>query len=509
MASTTRPVPVKSAPGIRRDGTQFDGQEYGDGLWCRFYRGRPKKMGGYRAVTSNLPEIVRGMNSYTLGAQNYLHMGGIVHLTQVITDNNGNFVGLNDRTPAAFPGNVNNLWQNDVFYTATGGVNNVVAHAGQNLTDISSAVETAIYFGPATAATPLVATAMSNVAGGIVSIFPYLFAYSINGRIDVSSPNSLTVAPNSAFVTGQKIVKGLPLRNAGGPAAIFWSLDSVIIATFDPTILAGIPFRFNTVTSDSSILSSQGVINYDGIYFWMGVDRFLMFNGVVREVPNQMNLSYFFDNINFTARQKAFTFKIPRWGEIWFCFPLGNATECNHAVVYNVREGTWYDTALPGTGRSMGVFPLPYAKPFMTDLTIDPVGLGYTLWQHETGTDQINRGNVQPIDSFFTTSEMDLMESGIDKAMRVDIVEPDLVQVGPLALTVRGRMNARSQDIESASQTFPDQSGPPLTADQQIVRFKKTYRLMRFTIESNTAGGDYYMGKTIAHIEPADGRITQ
>ena len=98
------------------------------------------------------------------------------------------------------------------------------------------------------------------------------------------------------------------------------------------------------------------MLEYDGIYFWMGVDRFLMFNGVVREVPNQYNLNFFFNNINFTWRQKAFAFKVPRWGEIWFCAPLGNATECNHAMIYNVREGFWYDTSLPSTGRTNGIF---------------------------------------------------------------------------------------------------------------------------------------------------------
>lgn len=508
MAATTKPLTLKAEPGIRRDGTQFDGNEFSDGLWCRFYRGRPKKMGGYRAVTTTLPEVCRGMNSYTQQAINYLHLGGASTLTQVQTDQFGNPAAQNARTPAAFAANVNNLWQLDVFNNSTTvNQNQLVANAGQNLGDISNAVETPIYAGLITATTALTATAMPNVAGGLVMIAPYLFGYSIGGRVDVSAPNSFATLAGSAFITTQKIVKGLPLRGQGGPAAIFWSLDAVIVATFDQTITTGIPFRFNTVSSQSSILSSQGVIEYDGVYFWMGVDRFLMFNGVVREVPNSMNLSFFFDNINLQARQKAFAFKVPRWGEVWFCFPLGNSTECNHAVIYNVRENTWYDTALPGSGRSSGIYASVYTKPFMTDLGTR--GSAFTLWQHETGTDMINGSNVQPVNSFFTTNEFNMLDTGLDKELRVDMVEPDLVQVGPLTLTVEGRSNARASDLEAQSQTFPDNSNPPLTADQQVLRFKTSRRLMRFTIESNTAGGDYYMGKTIAHVEPAGGRITQ
>jgi len=68
----------------------------------------------------------------------------------------------------------------------------------------------------------------------------------------------------------------------------------------------------------------------------------------------------------------VFGFKIPRFGEIWWCFPRGSATECNHAVVYNVRENFWYDTALPDSdtvsqGRTAGVFAKTYQKPFMVD----------------------------------------------------------------------------------------------------------------------------------------------
>lgn len=507
MAATTKPLLLKSSPGIRRDGTQFDGQEFIDALWCRFYRGRPKKMGGYRSVTTTLPEVCRGIGSYTQQGVNYLHLGGASSLTQVQTDQFGNPVAQNTRTPAGFASNPNNLWQLDVFNNSvSANANQLVANAGQNLADISNAVETPIYAGPITTGAALTATAMPNVAGGLVMIAPYLFGYSIGGRIDVSAVNSYATLAGSAFVTTQKIVKGLPLRGQQGPAAIFWSLDAVVVATFDATITTGIPFRFNTVSAQSSILSSQGVLEYDGVYFWMGVDRFLMFNGVVREVPNQMNLNYFFDNINMQARQKAFAFKVPRWGEIWFCFPFGNSTECNVAVIYNVRENTWYDTALPATGRSSAIYASVYSKPFMTDLGVS--GAAFTLWQHETGTDAISGSTVQPIRSNFTTNEFDMMDTGMDKELRVDIVEPDLVQTGDLTMTVVGRSNARATDLESQSQTFPDLS-TPVTADEQVVRFKTSRRLMRFTIESNTSGGNYYMGKTIAHVEPAGGRITQ
>jgi hypothetical protein len=94
------------------------------------------------------------------------------------------------------------------------------------------------------------------------------------------------------------------------------------------------------------------VIEHDGIFYWAGFDRFLMYNGVIQEIQNTMNLNWFFDNINQTYAGKSFAFKLPRYGEIWWCYPRGTNTECSHAVIYNYREKVWYDTALPPDYRS-------------------------------------------------------------------------------------------------------------------------------------------------------------
>lgn len=49
--TTPQPFIIRSKPGIKRDGTQFDGDYYTDAEWCRFQRGLPRKIGGYVAST--------------------------------------------------------------------------------------------------------------------------------------------------------------------------------------------------------------------------------------------------------------------------------------------------------------------------------------------------------------------------------------------------------------------------------------------------------------------------
>lgn len=502
MAST--PVNIRSTPGIKRDGTSFEGDQYIDGQWCRFQRGLPRKMGGYRGLTSLLPEVSRGLSAYANNAIQYMHSGGQDKLVQVRSDAQGLFTGFSDRTPAAYSPNANALWQ---YALVPSTITNILAHPGSNLSDISSDVVKPFYYGRADLAAPLVDTGITPDSGGIVGLGPYIFTFGSSGHIAWTNPNLFTPQAE-AWVTGQKIVKGFPLRGGQvGPAGIFWSLDSVIVANFIGGVPASGPtWSFNEVTTETSILSSQGVIEYDGIYYWAGMDRFLMFNGVVREVPNETNLNWFFDNLNYAQRQKVFAYKVPKYGEIWWCYPRGTATECTHAVIFNVRYNIWYDTQLPTTGRSAGIYAKVYNKPFMADLvqTVD----GYTLWQHETGTDSINGSTILAIRSYFQTSDITLLigDKPQDKALRVSRVEPDFVQIGDLTVTSTGRSNARSADQTTEQKVFPAVATTP---EEQTVTFKNTRRIMNFKFESNQAGGDYQMGQCIGHLDPADGRITQ
>jgi len=152
-----------------------------------------------------------------------------------------------------------------------------------------------------------------------------------------------------------------------------------MLLSYNPTTItvSGTPqtfyWRYDIISSQSSILSSQSVIEYDGIYYWCGVDRFLLYNGVVKEIPNAFNQNYFFDNLNYQQRQKVWAQKVPRFGEIWWFFPSGDSEECNDAVIYNIRENCWYDAGgALGARRTAGYFSQVFKYPINAgeDLTV-------------------------------------------------------------------------------------------------------------------------------------------
>lgn len=529
------PVNVRSQPGIKRDGTKFEGGFYVDGQWVRFQRGLPRKIGGYRQISNYAEGVVRQFHTQALDNFVYTHIGHSLGVQRFTIDTNGNASAPVDRSPAGLVANDEYMWQFDALFDGASGQVALIAHASQTATDISSGVNLPAYIGDVYATSQLTQIPTPGVCGGIVVLHPYLFMFCKNGFIkwsDANDPTNFTTGDaGDAFITSSKIVKGLPLRGGGqSPAGLFWSLDSVIRAYYTG---GDDVFAFDTLTASSSILSANSVIEYDGIYFWIGQDRFLLYNGVVREVENNLNINYFFDGLNREYANKVFAYKVPRYGEIWWCYPRGNATECTHAVIYNVRENTWYDTQLPNGGRSAGIYAQVFQSPLLSgvspilpppsderitegsddriteegDFRITDTGnLRYRIWRHETGVNEIDGSAINAIESYFETGDISLLTSdpARNRAIRVEMIEPDFVQTGDMQVQITGRINARAPEVPGPVRVFPAVANTP---DEQQVFFKEQRRELRFRFTSNTVDGNYQMGQVIAHIEPADGRV--
>jgi hypothetical protein len=354
-----------------------------------------------------------------------------------------------------------------------------------------------------------------SVSGGVVMLFPYLFVYGNNGLIQNCAAgdfNNWTSADSNANnISSTKVVKGLPIRGGTtSPAGLFWTLDSLVRVTYSPTTVgsATLYWRYDLITQQTSILSSQCVIEYDGIFYWAGTDRFLMYNGVVQEVENNLNFNYFFDNLNIVQRQKVWATKVPRFGEIWWFFPSGDSTECNDAVIYNVREKCWYDAGQAvGARRSAGVFTEVFIKPVWAGWEKNTTNK-YTLWQHETGTDMVYTNQVNAVESYFETNVIgvqsglvgSVQQAGDNVWTRCERIEPDFVQSGDMELIVTGKGYATGADQSSVPYVF--------SPDTLKIDMKEQRREMRLRFTSNVQNGDYFMGRVLINIDTGDVRGT-
>lgn len=331
----------------------------------------------------NLAEIDSTTNSPVLGGDiTGLSMSKVGTFTDTLT--------LTSGSPTATLAAANILIGAGQLVTGTG------IPAGTTVVSVVSTTVTLSQNASASGAQTITFDNDVSVSGGVVVLHPYVFVYGNDGLIRNCSSGNIedwvSADANTVNVATGKIVKGLPVRGgSNSPSGLFWSLDSLIRVSYIGGV--GSPaqyWRYDVITSQTSILSSQCVIEYDGIYYWIGVDRFMLYNGVAKEIPNDFNQNYFFDNLNYAQRQKVWATKVPRFGEIWWYYPRGDSTECNDAIIFNVRENVWYDagTAL-GARRSAGYFSQVFRYPIaagwdpnavggVDDFVINDAGSGYT-----------------------------------------------------------------------------------------------------------------------------------
>jgi hypothetical protein len=361
-----------------------------------------------------------------------------------------------------------------------------------------------------------------TTSGGLCCIGPYLFLYGASGVIQWSVPGQPLDFVDTALGSGQsrpvsdKILKGMPVRGSSAPAGIFWSLSSLIVGNF----VGGSTFwNFSTVSTTGSLLSQNGIIENNGIYYWAQTSGFAQFSGVMQDIPNDYNQQYFLDNLNYAARQKVFAFKIPRWKEIWWCFPFGQSTECNHAVIYNYDKNYWYDTPLPNGGRSAGYYDVTFHFPIMAGVSVNTDTAGYSMWQHEIGVDEVSGAQATPkaVMSFFQTHEYSLVlpnavgQLGDTRSIAYSIVEPDYNQVGNLTLDVFSRANANDEDFESPADspyTMLNTTNQGGNVENEYTSFQWTKRLTSFKITSNEVGGNYVAGSPLIFLKPSQSRRT-
>ena len=451
--------------------------------------------------------------------------GNVLSATAASIGGTGSGFSITVSTTNAFTPNSSNLWQFDIGYDTTGGGNvQLVAHPGLNLVNIDNITNTPVLVAdfPTGTFTRVVdsggsspTNAVIEVSGGCVLLHPYLFVYGNDGFIKNSSAGNFfdwnSADANETNVATGKIVKGLPVRGGTtSPSGLFWSTDSVIRVSYNPTTVGASTFywRYDIITSQSSILSSSCVIEYDGLFLWCGVDRFLMYNGVVQEIPNTMNINFFFDNLNYSQRQKVWASKVPRWGEIWWFYPSGNSTECNNAIIFNIREQVWYDTGEAlGARRSAGVFTEVFRKPIWAGNEENTTGK-YTLWQHETGTDAVYLNSVTAVQSYFETNNIGWVTGGPgadevigpNRWIRLERIEPDFNQAGDMNVYVTGKGYA--DDV--------DQTSSPYTFNQNTLKIdmREQRREMRLRFESNTVNGNYEQGQILLSADIGDERGT-
>jgi hypothetical protein len=514
MANADNIFSLACLPGIQRDGTTLDSDNYIDGQWCRFSgtKGRPQKMGGYRKMFSHSGNVPRGTFIVPSSPIPHIYVGDSDSIKYYPTDKITGLVARNpdgtqvsvDRTPNLFNANQYNQWSFDLMFDVNSDSSIIIASAPRNLYAVEQEVEAPIYYGRTDSNDRLIETGF-YASGGFLLLHPILFIFCNNGYVSYTQPNDPTVELNSARVCGTKIIAGRSTRGGqNSPAGLLWSLDSLIRVSNVGT--SDIDFSFDTVSNSCTILSSNSIIQYNSIFYWVGTDNFYMYNGVVDIWPNSMSVECFFKNLNFSQRQKVWMTKNKRYSEIWIHYPSIGSNECDETLIYSPVYQVWYDSSI---SRSFGVYSQIFGSPIWMGNEPD-VNNDYIVWQHEVGVDEVIDDVHSAIPSHFEMSVMSWATKGpggqntaMDKTLFLYSLEPDFLQEGDMQLFVNGRRFANSDEVSSAPYIF--NADPDSENYKEKIDIREKRRLMTLQFSSNTIGGDYEMGNCL--LVPREGDI--
>jgi hypothetical protein len=383
---------------------------------------------------------------------------------------------------------------------------------------------------------------LKEATGGMLYVGSRLFYYGNNGLVrwssiaaeksgeqtDLQKPFLFFKDKYSINISTDKVIYGAEWRGGvNAPTIIFWTLGSVVLITNTTgsnnqviTDIDDLSFSKKVLSRDSSILSSNSVVEYDGIFYWPGTQRFFVFNGVVLPLENNLNRQTFFDTIDMSKRQRVFGVKNVSRDEIWWFYPEKGKDAnvgCTRAVIYNVVDNTWYDTDIE---RAAGYFDNTGGNMYTVGKNLVPYegDNNSYVWQHEVGSDQVNLykevdQQTKPIPSFFTTPIISYATfnpqkqvAGIDYNIGIERIEPNIVGTKKIKMTV-------SINTYEYPASTPVTATYNLTEDGELeniirpaINERKQGRNINFTFKSEGIGSGYQMGTTFVLAEIDDGR---
>ena len=123
-----------------------------------------------------------------------------------------------------------------------------------------------------------------------------------------------------------------------------YSTDSIHVMRLTGNTNA--PVTFSSVTDEYGLLTTGGVIEYDGKHLVIGGSDIYVFAGNPGDIQSLSDgriRQYFYNNLNPIYEQQLFTILNHRENEIWVCYPTlaSLAGECDEALIWNYRDNTW------------------------------------------------------------------------------------------------------------------------------------------------------------------------
>ena len=151
------------------------------------------------------------------------------------------------------------------------------------------------------------------------------------------------------------------------------------------------------VGENTSIISPNAVAYANGAAYWMGQDKFYVYDGATK--PLTCNLRKFiFNDLNPAQYDQILAGTLESYHEIWWFYCSSDATVIDRYVVYNYLDSIWYYGTMGRTAWiDSGLRDFPLAATYENNLV-----------NHEDGVNNNELGEDTAIHAYAETAEFDL-----------------------------------------------------------------------------------------------------
>jgi hypothetical protein len=161
----------------------------------------------------------------------------------------------------------------------------------------------------------------------------------------------------------------------------------------------GPPYVWGTqlLGDNISVMGPNTAALASGVVYWMGVDKFYLYDGRVQTLSCDL-LRYVFSDINTAQAAQMFASTNEGFNEVWWFYCSANSSSVDKYVVFNYLERVWYYGTLARTAwLDSGLLDFPIAATYVNNIV-----------NHEDGINDNMTATTAAIEAYISSSEFDI-----------------------------------------------------------------------------------------------------
>jgi hypothetical protein len=332
---------------------------------------------------------------------------------------------------------------------------------------------------------------------GSATLDPTLLRWSDQEDATNWTPSAINQAGSLRLSRGTKIVAASQARQE----LLIWTDSSLYSLQYvgAPAVWAA------TLVGENISISSRNSVAYaNGVAYWMGKDKFYMYDG--RAQPLQCDVrKYVFNDFDTDQYGQVFSGTNEAFHEVWWFYCSSGSTTIDSYVIYNYLEKIWYYGTLARTAwLDSGLRDKPLAATYNLNLV-----------DHETGIDDNIGATAAAISAYVVSSDFDIGDG--DRFSLVNRVIPDVSFDGSTATNPVTTMtlyalassgsgyNSPASEGGSSNATITRTASSPVEVFTDLINIRVRGRQLAMKFESSAAGVTWQLGTSRLDIRP-DGR---